>query len=117
MTSVRLAVGFRFALYCARKGAKMNRYWTTAAAAVVAGYLAGLMPALAQTTTFRNYHCADGTEFIVGFYPYDSRAYVQIDGGAMMLPKRLAVSGKRYSAAGVTLKVSRLGRTIVKRPK
>jgi membrane-bound inhibitor of C-type lysozyme len=95
----------------------MNRYAIMTAAAAVAGSVAGLLPATAQTTTFRTYHCADGSEFIVGFYPYDSRAYVQIDGGAVMLPKRLAVSGARYSAAGITLKVSRLGRTTVKRPK
>jgi membrane-bound inhibitor of C-type lysozyme len=95
----------------------MNRYAIIAAATAVAGCLAGRVPVLAQTTTFRTYHCADGTQFIVGFYPYDPRAYVQIDGGAVMLPKRLAVSGTRYSAAGITLKVSRLGRTTVKRPK
>jgi hypothetical protein len=40
--------------------------------------LLGAAPACAQS--FQTYHCADGTEFIVGFYPYDSRAYVQIDG-------------------------------------
>jgi membrane-bound inhibitor of C-type lysozyme len=92
----------------------MNRYIFIASAAVAA-CMAGPLPASAQTTTFRTYHCADGSEFIVGFYPYDSRAYVQIDGGAVMLPKRLAVSGARYSAAGITLKVSKLGRTTVKR--
>jgi membrane-bound inhibitor of C-type lysozyme len=118
MTSARLAAGFRFALYCAGKGAKMNRYGIIALAAAVTGSsVTGLLPASAQTTTFRNYHCADGTEFIVGFYPHDPSAYLQIDGGAVMLRKRLAASGTRYSAAGVTLKVSRLGRTTVKRPK
>lgn len=95
----------------------MNRYAILVAAAVVAGSVAGSLPASAQSTTFRTYHCADGTQFIVGFYPYDSRAYLQIDGGAVMLPKRLAVSGTRYSAAGVTLKVSKLDRTTIKRPK
>jgi membrane-bound inhibitor of C-type lysozyme len=95
----------------------MNHYAIVTAAAAVAGFVAGLLPASAQTTTFRTYHCADGTEFIVGFYPYDSQAYVQIDGGAVVLPKRLAVSGTRYAAAGVTLKVSKLGRTTVKRAK
>jgi len=76
---------------------------------------AGLSAASAQTTTFRTYHCGDGTDFIVAFYPYDSRAYVQIDGGSLMLPKRLAISGTRYSAKGVTLKFSKAGRTTVKR--
>ena len=95
----------------------MNRYAIIVAAAVAGGWLACLVPVSAQTTTFRTYHCADGTEFIVGFYPYDPRAYVQIDGGAVMLPKRLAVSGTRYSAAGITLRLSKLGRTTIKRPK
>ena len=66
----------------------MNRYRIIAATAAMAAFLAGLTPVFAQTTTFRNYHCADGSEFIVGFYPYDSRAYLQIDGGSVMLPKR-----------------------------
>jgi membrane-bound inhibitor of C-type lysozyme len=95
----------------------MNRYRIIAATAATAAFLAGLTPVFAQTTTFRNYHCADGTEFIVGFYPYDSRAYLQIDGGSVMLPKRVALSGTRYSAGGVTLKVTRAGRTTIKRPK
>jgi len=95
----------------------MNRYGILLAVTAVAGSLAGLLPASAQTTTFRTYRCTDGTEFIVGFYPYDSSAYVQIDGGAVMLPKRLAASGVRYSAAGITLRVSKLGRTTIKRQK
>jgi membrane-bound inhibitor of C-type lysozyme len=95
----------------------MNRLAMIAAATAVAGCLVGLLPVSAQTTTFRTYHCADGSEFIVGFYPHDSRAYVQIDGGAVVLPKRLAISGARYAAAGITLKLSKLGRTTVKRRK
>ena len=35
--------------------------------------------ALAQTT-FKNYQCADGTQFIAGFFQYDSRAHLQLDG-------------------------------------
>ena len=54
----------------------------------------------------------------MGFYPYDSRAYLQIDGKAVTLPKRVALSGTRYSAGGVTLKDRpRPGRTTIKRPK
>ena len=96
----------------------MNRYRIVAAMSAMAAFLAGLSPVFAQMmTTFRTYHCADGTEFIVGFYPYDSRAYLQIDGGSVMLLKRVALSGSRYSAGGVTLKMARAGRTTVKRPK
>jgi membrane-bound inhibitor of C-type lysozyme len=91
--------------------------WGKPIAAAVAGLFMGFSACFAQTTTFRTYHCADGTEFIVGFYPYDSRAFVQIDGDEITLPKRLAVSGARYSLRGVTLKIAAGGRTTVKRPK
>jgi membrane-bound inhibitor of C-type lysozyme len=94
----------------------MNQYGNIVVGTAIAALLGGLTPGLAQTTTFRNYRCSDGTEFIVGFYPYDSSAYVQIDGGALTLPRRLTLSGTRYSRGGVTLKVSKAGRTTVKRP-
>ena len=64
--------------------------------------------ALAQSS-FRNYRCADGAQFIVGFFQYDSRAYLQIDGKALTLPKRVALSGSRYQAKGVTLKITKAG--------
>lgn len=53
----------------------------------------------AETQTFRTYCCADGTQFIVGFYDDDKRAFLQIDGEPVTLAKRLAVSGIRYSGA------------------
>jgi membrane-bound inhibitor of C-type lysozyme len=81
----------------------MNRYTTAifGAAFVVAGMAAGSPSALAQT--FENYHCADGTHFIVGFFKYDSRAHLQIGGEAVTLARRVALSGSRYSGGGVTL--------------
>lgn len=69
-------------------------------------------PAKAQT--FRTYRCADGTQFIVGFYDYDKRAFLQIDGEPVTLAKRLAVSGIRYSGAGITLVIGKSGATTVK---
>ena len=95
----------------------MIRYRKIVIGAAVAAIFVPLAASLAQTTSFRNYRCADGTEFIVGFYPYDSSAYLQIDGGSIMLPRRVAISGARYAARGVTLKISQAGRTTVKRPK
>ena len=115
MTLAWLAAGFRFALYCIHKGAEMNGYRMKAAIAAVAALFAGTTAVFAQATTFRTYHCADGSEFIAGFYPYDSSAYLQIDGGALMLPKRVAISGARYASRAITLKISRNGRTTVKR--
>jgi hypothetical protein len=84
---------------------------------VVAG-LIGLTPAFAQeATSVRAYHCADGSQFIVAFYPWDSRAFVQVDGGEVTLPRRLSLwGGRRYSRGGVTLRISKTGRISVKRP-
>ncbi len=98
-------------------GAKMTGYRAAVfAAAVVAGAVTG--PSAAHAQTFASYRCADGTRFIVGFYQYDSRAYLQIDGRAVTLSKRLAFAGARYSGGGVTLVITKDGATIrhVKRP-
>ena len=70
----------------------------------------GASPAWAQL--FQNYRCADGTQFIVGFFEYDPRAHLQIDGRAVTLAKRLALSGSRYSGGGVTLKIAKAGATL-----
>jgi membrane-bound inhibitor of C-type lysozyme len=65
-------------------------------------------PALTQTT-FQNYRCADGSQFIVGFFHYDKRAHLQIDGKAVTLGKGLALSGSHYSGGGVTLTIGKAG--------
>jgi membrane-bound inhibitor of C-type lysozyme len=70
----------------------------------------GSSPARAQS--FQNYRCADGTQFIVGFFEYDARAHLQIDGKEVTLARRFAVSGARYSGGGVTLKITRAGTTV-----
>ena len=90
----------------------MNGYKTAilGAALLVVGIVTGSSPALAQT--FENYHCADGTRFIVGFFKYDSRAHLQIGGRAVTLAKRLALSGSRYSGGGVTLMMTKAGVTV-----
>jgi len=67
-------------------------------------------PAAAQT--FQNYRCADGTKFIVGFFEYDKRAHLQIDGKAVTLARRVGLSGARYSGGGVTLKIGKTGTTV-----
>ena len=68
----------------------------------------------ADAQTFRNYRCVDGTQFIVAFYDGDKRAFLQIDGEPATLAKRLAISGARYSGAGVTLRIGKTGATTVK---
>ena len=57
----------------------------------------------------RTISCADGSQFLVGFFQYDKRAHLQIDGKAVTLGKRLALSGSRYSGRGVTLTISKAG--------
>ena len=86
------------------------------AATLAAGMATGSSPAFAQT--FKSYRCADGSQFIVGFFEYDPRAHLQIDGKAVTLGKRLTLSGARYSGGGVTLKITRAGTTVkhAKRP-
>jgi membrane-bound inhibitor of C-type lysozyme len=70
----------------------------------------GLSPASAQT--FQTYLCADGSQFGAGFFQYDPRAHLQIDGKAVTLTRRLAVSGKRYAGGGVTLTLTKAGATL-----
>ena len=82
------------------------------AALLVAGIAAGAPPAVGQQTSFQSYRCADGSQFIVGFFQYDTRAHLQIDGKSLTLTKRLALSGSRYSGGGVTLRITRSGTTL-----
>ena len=46
----------------------------------MAGLIGSIAPLFAQTTSFRNYRCADGSQIIVANYPNDPRIYLQIDG-------------------------------------
>ena len=76
----------------------------------------GSSPASAQS--FQSERCADGNQFIDGFFEYDQRAHLQIDGRAVTLGRRLSLSGSRYSGGGVTLKITKAGTTVkhAKRP-
>ena len=80
------------------------------AALLVAGVATASSAALAQT--FQSYRCADGIQFIAGFFENDNRAYLQIDGRAVTLGRRLSLSGSRYSGGGVTLKITKAGNTV-----
>jgi membrane-bound inhibitor of C-type lysozyme len=89
----------------------MIQYKITIFTAIFGGVAACASPGFAQTT-FQNYRCADGAQFIVGFFKPDTRAHLQIDGRAVTLTKRLALSGARYSGGGVTLKTGKAGATL-----
>jgi membrane-bound inhibitor of C-type lysozyme len=88
----------------------MKRTAIVLAGAAAVALAAGASPAAAQT--FKTYACADGTQFIVGFFQYDKRAHLQIDGKAVALARRVALSGARYSGGGIVLKVGKAGATI-----
>jgi membrane-bound inhibitor of C-type lysozyme len=97
----------------AAPGVNMNgcRSIIFVAAVCVSVAAAGALPASAQT--FQNYRCADGTRFIVGFYKYDTRAFVQVDGGSVILARRFfSLSGSRYSGNGVALNITKSGARI-----
>jgi membrane-bound inhibitor of C-type lysozyme len=79
-------------------------------AAMLGALASNASPAAAQT--FKTYGCADGTQFIVGFFQYDKRAHLQIDGKAVALSKRIALSGSRYSGGGIVLNIGKAGTTI-----
>ena len=55
------------------------------------------------------FFCAYGTRFFAAFYQYDSRAFLQIDGGSVTLARRLNWSGTRYSGDGITLTITKAG--------
>src|SRR5437879_10962211 len=116
MTGRRIAC---FVLYWPLRGANMDRHKNaimSGLALCAAGVATTSSPAFAQT--FQSYRCADGSQFIVGFFEYDKRAHMQINGRAVTLGKRLALSGARYSGGGVTLKITKTGTTLkhAKRP-
>jgi membrane-bound inhibitor of C-type lysozyme len=84
-------------------------------AALYAAAMAAVPSTALAQSSFRNYGCADGTQFMVGFFQYDSRAHLQLAGKALTLPKRVALSGSRYQAKGVTLRMTKAGVTTLKR--
>ena len=78
-------------------------------AAVCAAAVATIPSGASAQSSFRNYRCADGSQFMVGFFQYDKRAHLQLDGKALTLPKRVALTGSRYQAKGVTLRITKAG--------
>jgi membrane-bound inhibitor of C-type lysozyme len=88
----------------------MNRQKGLVLGAVMVAAAIAASPVPAQT--IQSYRCADGTRFIVGFFDYDTRAHLQIDGGPVTLRRRPSLSGSRYAGGGVTLKIARTGTTV-----
>ena len=82
--------------------------WKSVLVAIIC--LADCLPAAAQT--FQTYRCQDGSEFVAAFYYGDRRAHLQLDGKAMALPKRVSLSGARYSKGDITLRIVKSGVTL-----
>jgi membrane-bound inhibitor of C-type lysozyme len=77
------------------------------------GAALAVAPVAAMAETFQTYVCADGSQFVAAFYPQDPRrAHLQIDGRAVALTKRVALSGSRYTGHGITLRISKAGTSI-----
>src|SRR5262249_15773565 len=95
----------------------MNCRKTTIFAAGLFAVAATIPSAVSAQQQFRNYSCADGTQFMAGFFQYDSRAHLQLDGKAVTLTKRVALSGSRYQGKGVTLRITKAGVTTLKHAK
>ncbi|TXJ34942.1 MAG: hypothetical protein E6Q28_00195 [Afipia sp.] len=87
----------------------MKRHTTFLAAAFLVLASGSLSPVVAQQT-FQSFICADGARFTAAFLKYDPRqAHLQIDGKAVTLRKRFALTGTRYTGRGITLTMNKKG--------
>jgi membrane-bound inhibitor of C-type lysozyme len=75
-----------------------------------AGFMIGHPPALAQT--FLTYNCRDGSEFVAALVAGDRRVYLQLDGKAVSLRRRLSLSGTRYTKDDITLRITKTVTTL-----
>ena len=78
---------------------------------LLSAFAAGVTSAGAQTLL--TFHCGDGTEFVAALYP-STRAYVQLDGKAMTLSRRISLSGARYSVGDITLRIKENSATLTR---
>ena len=80
---------------------------------ILASQIVDVAPAAAQgLATFRTFRCDDSTDFVVTLYRGENRALVKLDGKTMTLPRRLSLSGARYSAGGITLRIKENAATL-----
>ncbi len=87
---------------------------------IIAGGVAILLgPKPAFADTLKTYRCQDGSEFVVALYDYERgrTAHLQLDGKALALPKRVAMSGLRYSKDDISVTTNKAGITTLKRGK
>jgi membrane-bound inhibitor of C-type lysozyme len=82
-------------------------------AAVTMGGIAMSAPASAQR--FTAYECNDGAQFQVAMLDTEKKAFLQLDGHAVQLPKKIAYTGNRYASGGITFWVRGDGSVTLKR--
>jgi membrane-bound inhibitor of C-type lysozyme len=75
-----------------------------------AGIVIGQLPVFAQT--FLTYRCRDGSEFVVAFFERERLARLQLDGNAVALSRRAALSGSRYVKGDITLTITKTATTL-----
>jgi membrane-bound inhibitor of C-type lysozyme len=69
----------------------------------------------ASAQRFTAYECNDGAQFQAAVLDRDKIAYLQLDGHAYKLSKKIAYTGDRYAQGGVTYWVRGNGRVTIKR--
>ena len=57
--------------------------------------------AAAHAQRFTAYECEDGAQFQVAMLATEKKAYLQLDGKALQLPKKIAYTGDRYAKAAI----------------
>lgn len=80
---------------------------------VAAAFAASCGAANAQR--FTAYECNDGAQFQVAILDTEKMAYLQLDGHALQLPKKIAYTGNRYARGGYTFWVRGNGVVTIKR--
>ena len=69
----------------------------------------------ASAQRFIAYECNDGAQFQVALLETEKIAFLQLDGHALKLPKKIAYTGNRYAAGGTTFWVRGNGAVTIKR--
>ena len=82
---------------------------------VLTGLAMACASASAHAQAFTAYECNDGAQFQVALFERENRAYLQLEGHALQLPKKIAYTGNRYAQGGVTFWVRGNGRVTIKR--
>jgi membrane-bound inhibitor of C-type lysozyme len=73
------------------------------------------MSSSAQAQRFTAYECNDGAQFQVAILDTEKIAFLQLDGHAYQLPKKIAYTGTRYAKGGITYWVRGNGAVTIKR--